>query len=78
MRLRGIPAVLFLFLAVGLTAQEVSFFTEGTGDTYYDQGVVDVDNLGESEFEYTHPPGNEEYNDKVPCSTTSYSGSTSL
>ena len=78
MFLRGIQAVLFLFLAVGVTAQEVSFFTEGTDDTYYDQGIVDVANPGESLFEYTHPPGAEQYNDKVPCSTTSHNGSTSL
>lgn len=78
MFLRGITAVFYLFLAMGLTAQEVSFFTEGTDDTFYDEGIVDVDHLGESLFEYTHPPGAEQYNDKVPCSTTSHNGSTSL
>jgi hypothetical protein len=63
---------------VGLQAQEVWFFSEGTDLTFYDQGIVDVPNLGESYFEYTFPPGGPQWNDKIPCSTTAYSGSTSL
>lgn len=59
-------------------SQEVYFFSEGTDQTYYDQGIVNVANLGASTFEYTHPPGLPQYNDKVPCSTTAYKGSTSL
>jgi hypothetical protein len=59
-------------------AQEVSFFSEGTDHTYYDQGIVDVANLGGSTFDHTYPPGLPQYNDKVPCSTTAYRGSTSL
>jgi hypothetical protein len=61
-----------------LNAQEVWFFTEGTDQTFYDQGIVDVANLGESLFEYTYPPGGPQWNDKVPCSTNAYNGSTSL
>ncbi|WP_372949179.1 glucoamylase family protein [Mariniphaga sp.] len=68
-----------LIFAQGIArAQEVFFFTEGTDNTFYDQGVVSKDNLGESTFEFTHPPGAPQYNDKVPCSTTAYKGSTSL
>jgi len=62
----------------GLYAQEVWFFSEGTDLTFYDQGIVDVNNLGESTFEYTHPPGGPQWNDKIPCSTDAYSGSSSL
>ena len=59
-------------------AQEVYFFTEGTNNTFYDQGIVDLSNMGGSFFETTHPPGLPQYNDKVPCSTTAFRGSTSL
>jgi len=74
--------VVLLIILAGLFrtgwSQEVTFFSEGTDDTYYDQGLVDVANLGESTFEYTYPPGAPQYNDKVPCSTTAYQGVTSL
>lgn len=60
------------------SAQEVYFFTEGTNNSFYDQGIVDLSNMGGSFFETTHPPGFPQYNDKVPCSTTAYSGNTSL
>ena len=63
---------------VSLQAQEVWFFSEGTDLTFYDQGIVDVANLGESSFEYTFPPGGPQWNDKIPCSTTAYNGSSSL
>lgn len=59
-------------------AQQVHFFTEGTDQTYYDQGIVDVANLGASTFEHTNPPGLPQYNDKVPCSATAYKGLSSL
>ncbi len=59
-------------------AQEVYFFSEGTGPTFYDQGIVDKNNLGSSTFEYTYPPSAPQYNDKVPCSSTAFKGSTSL
>ncbi len=59
-------------------SQEIFFFSEGTNSTYYDQGIVDVGNLGESLFEHTFPPGGPQWNDKVPCSTTAYKGSSSL
>ncbi|MEE4286464.1 MAG: hypothetical protein V2I31_09955, partial [Mariniphaga sp.] len=59
-------------------AQEVFFFTEGTDATFYDQGIVNVESMGESNFEYTHPPGLPQYNEKVPCSTAAFKGSTSL
>jgi len=72
------PLVFLLLFAVAGQSQEVFFFTEGTNNTFYDQGVVDKSNLGESTFEFTYPPGLPQYNDKVPCSTTAYKGSTSL
>ena len=59
-------------------AQEKYFFREGSDSTYYDQGIVDVNNLGQSTFEYTHPPDGPQWNDKVPCSTKAYAGTTSL
>jgi hypothetical protein len=72
-----ILGITLLFSATG-RSQEVFFFTEGTDNTFYDQGVVNKSNLGESTFEFTHPPGLPQYNDKMPCSTTAYKGSTSL
>ncbi len=66
-----------LFSATG-KSQEVFFFTEGTNNSFYDQGVVDKSNLGESTFEFTYPPGLPQYNDKMPCSTKAYKGSSSL
>jgi hypothetical protein len=59
-------------------SQEVWFFSEGTDQTYYDQGILDVANLGSSFFEHTYPPGLPQYNDKVPCSTVALKGITSL
>jgi hypothetical protein len=77
--LRSLFLTGILITALGFVlAQEVFFFTEGTDNTFYDQGVVSKDNLGESTFEFAHPPGLPQYNDKVPCSTTAYKGSTSL
>ena len=74
--------IVLLIILIGLFrtgwSQEVTFFSEGTDATYYDQGLVDVVNLGESTFECTYPPGAPQYNDKVPCSTTAYQGATSL
>ena len=67
-----------LFFPDYMSSQESYFFSEGTDATYYDQGIVDVGNLGSSTFEYTYPPGAPQYNDKVPCSTTAYEGSSSL
>jgi len=69
---------ILLFLVHTGFAQEVYFFSEGTDENYYNQGIVDVNNLGESIFEYTHPPGGPQWNDKVPCSTNAYKGATSL
>ena len=69
-----------LFFCGTLSAQEVIFFDEGTDNNFYDQGIVDVNNLGQSTFEHTYPPGGSptKWNDKVPCSTTAYKGNTSL
>jgi hypothetical protein len=67
-----------LLLTLNIAAQEVYFFSEATDANFYDQGIVDVTNLGESVFEYTHPPGGPQYNDKVPASDHAYRGSTSL
>jgi hypothetical protein len=66
-------------VALGFSqAQEVFFFTEGTDETFYDQGIVNVESMGESSFEHTHPPGLPQYNDKIPCSTNAWKGNTSL
>jgi hypothetical protein len=65
-------------LNLALKAQEVWFFSEGTDQNYYDQGIVDIANLGSSIFEHTYPPGLPQYSDKVPCSTNAFKGSTSL
>jgi hypothetical protein len=70
--------VFFLILSLACKAQEVWFFSEGTDNTYYDQGIVDIGNLGSSLFEHTFPPGLPQYNDKIPCSNIAYKGSTSL
>ena len=70
--------MLWTLLVIGGKAQEIWIFSEGTDQNYYDQGIVDVANLGGSLFEYTSPPGYPQYNDKVPCSTTAFKGSTSL
>lgn len=74
----GLLAVSLVLLSFFGRSQEVSFFTEGTASSYYDQGVVDLNSLGESTFEHTYPPGAPQYNDKVPCSTTAFKGTTSL
>lgn len=73
--------LLILLLATvvqNAVSQEIWIFSEGTTVDFYDQGIVDVANLGASTFEYTYPPGYPQYNDKVPCSTTAFRGSTSL
>jgi len=69
--------MILLFTLAG-QSQEVFFFTEGTDNSFYDQGIVNKSDLGESTFEFTHPPGSPQYNDKVPCSTAAYKGSTSF
>lgn len=58
--------------------QEAVFFTEGTNTSFYDQGIVNISGLGESAFEYTHPPGAPQWNDKIPCSTSAWKGNSSL
>ncbi len=72
--------MLVILLPSGAYAQEEVFFTEGTNNNFYDQGIVHVADLGESTFEHTYPPGGSEtqWNDKVPCSTTAFKGATSL
>ena len=70
--------MLLMLLTLAGKAQEIWIFSEGTDQNYYDQGIVDVANLGGSLFEHTSPPGYPQYNDKVPCSTTAFKGSTSL
>lgn len=72
--------VALLFCSINTKAQEVYFFTEGTNNNFYDQGIVDVANLNGSTFEHTFPPGGSEdkWNDKIPCSTTAFKGTTSL
>jgi hypothetical protein len=69
---------ILIFISNPSVGQEVYFFSEGTGSTFYDQGIVDKGNLGQSTFEYTFPPAAPQYNDKVPCSTTAFKGSTAL
>ena len=76
---RGFLLIMFMMLLIlDGEAQEIWIFSEGTDQNYYDQGIVDVANLGSSSFEHTSPPGYPQYNDKVPCSTTAFKGSTSL
>ncbi len=75
---RIVFGLIFLSLTIVGFSQEVIFFDEGTDNNFYDQGIVDKNNLGESTFEYTHPPGGPQWNDKVPCSTTAFKSSTSL
>ena len=71
--------LLIIVLVSSLTTKaQVVFFDDGTTTSYYDQGIVDVDNLGNSLFEHTYPPGNPQWNDKVPCVTDSYKGSSAL
>jgi hypothetical protein len=70
-------SILFI-LPAPTAAQEVMFFTEGTDQTYYDQGIVDLASLGSGSFEHTFPPGLPQYNDKIPCSSTAFSGTSSL
>ena len=71
--------ILSLIVQTGF-AQEVVFFSEGTNNDFYDQGIVNVNDLGESTFEHTYPPGGSptKWNDKVPCSATAFKGNTSL
>lgn len=73
-----ILSTIALLLSTISSAQAVYFFTEGSDLTYYDQGIVDVGNLGESTFEHTYPPNAPQYDDKIPCSGTAYDGQTSL
>ncbi len=70
--------LIFVLLYGSVGSQEVWFFSEGTNSFFYDQGIVNVHQLGDSRFEVTHPPGLPQYNDKVPCSSKAYKGSTSL
>lgn len=71
--------IICVWLVSTLTfAQDQVFFSEGTDATFYDQGIVDVANLGSSTFEHVAPPCCPEYNDKMPCATVAYSGNTSL
>jgi hypothetical protein len=73
-------AAIFLVMPFLLEGQEVIFFDEGTDNNFYDQGIVNVNDLGESTFEHTYPPSGSptQWNDKVPCSTNAYKGSNSL
>ena len=76
--LRWYFLILFAFFSSVGGAQEISFFSEGTDETFYDQGIINVGSMGESSFENTHPPGLPQYNDKIPCSTNAWEGNTSL
>ncbi|MBT3384520.1 MAG: T9SS type A sorting domain-containing protein [Prolixibacteraceae bacterium] len=72
--------ILFVIISTTTYAQEVYFFDEGTDNNFYDQGIVEVNNLGQSTFEHTYPPGGSpsQWNDKVPCSTNAFKGANSL
>ena len=70
--------LLFSLLVISGRGQETVFFSEGTTSTFYDQGIVDVANLGGSYIECTYHPANPQAADKLPCSTLAYKGSTSL
>ncbi|WP_430973600.1 glucoamylase family protein [Sunxiuqinia rutila] len=74
----GLLMLFGLMLCMPGMAQQVYFFAEGTTNSYYDQGLVDLSSLGESQFEYTFPPGAPQYNDKLPCSETAFQGQSAL
>jgi hypothetical protein len=74
----GFLLIVSCTLTNNLRAQVDYFFSEGTSTSFYDQGIVDISNLGSSSFEHTSPPGYPQYNDKVPCSTTAFQGTSSL
>ncbi|WP_299580042.1 glucoamylase family protein [uncultured Sunxiuqinia sp.] len=74
----GLLMLFGLMLCMPGMAQQVYFFAEGTTNGYYDQGLVDLSSLGESQFEYTFPPGAPQYNDKLPCSETAFQGQSAL
>jgi hypothetical protein len=67
-----------ILISVSGKSQGINFFSEGTVPTFYDQGIVDLNNSGGSSFEHTFPPGFPQYDDKVPCSGMAFKGSTSL
>jgi len=75
---RFLTGTIILLFSTVAGAQEIHFFSEATDATFYNQGIVDVNNLGESTFEHTHPPGLPQYNDKIPASTNAFKGQTSL
>ncbi len=77
---RSICVIFLMFMSLLSGAQEIHFFSEGTDNNFYDQGIVNVNGLNGSTFEHTYPPGGSptKWNDKVPCSTTAYKGETSL
>ncbi|TLX77471.1 T9SS type A sorting domain-containing protein [Labilibacter sediminis] len=52
------------------------FFSDGTDNTFYDQGICTIS--GSSILEMTSPPCCPQYNDKVPCSTVAYAGQSSM
>ena len=76
--MRNLLIIIIGLLSSFLAKAQVVFFDEGTTSSYYDQGIVDINNLGNSQFEHTYPPGNPQWNDKIPCVTSSYKGSTAL
>lgn len=67
-----------ILIVTGVSAREVYFFREATDTSFYDQGIVDVANAGDSRFHHTHPPGAPQFNDKIPASTNAYTGTSSL
>lgn len=68
----------FLLIWSIASAQEIFFFQEGTTSTYYDQGIVGVNSIGESAFEHTYPPGYPQWDDKIPCTSNAYKGESAL
>ncbi|WP_439185617.1 T9SS type A sorting domain-containing protein [Carboxylicivirga taeanensis] len=71
--------IIIICLVTTITyGQEQVFFTEGTDNTFYDQGIVDVVNLGDVVFDHVAPPCCPDYNDKIPCATIAHTGETSL
>ncbi|TLX76960.1 DUF3131 domain-containing protein [Labilibacter sediminis] len=65
-------------IGINVLSQDLFFFKDGTDQTFYDQGIVDLNSLGNSTFEHTAPPCCPEYNDKMPCSSFAYSGTSAL
>lgn len=76
--MKKIFIIIISLVSVITYGQEQVFFAEGTDNTFYDQGIVDIANLGDVVFDHVAPPCCPDYNDKIPCATIAHTGATSL